>query len=814
MLQRKQLTELEYMGTALIGMMTALRLGLSRHGAWLLLLGVALFACGGFAGSAQAQQDLPPLVFVQRQIPDQGTIYWSVPNALPGVGAHSRVRPAAPGRLLVRESDGSIRTLVDGSQPSTTSPFNLIDVNSPAVSWDGQTIVFSGLPQGAYPLDPSRDLGAWRLYEIAADGSNLRQVTFTDITADYTPLGQGSQPWAYDDFDPAFLPDGRIVFASTRWPGFGHYSGVRSSNLWVVDADGGRLHRITSERNGADRPLIDPVSGKIVFSRWWRNHRFATNDTTTVGANCNNGQYPYPCYTQHEGLTIDRNNHVGGADALFRNAWQSSFINLDGSGLAMFSGRFRNESDNHVYGGAFTPDGDFLANYYPQFNMTEASGFGGIRRFARGSGLYQPVNGITRLTLEYVHCPQPNDCSYGVFVPPAEGYTSDPVPLADGRLVYSAAPDHLQDYGLWVLSADGSLATPLFDQVGTSELRAQLLAPRPLPPVLPDPFRDNWENTAKPEHIPPSQDGPYDRDGTFVFDALNVYFNAPVDSGIVSAPGVGSAGSIRFYVDHQRRTTGSFPVQDWPILLNELPVSTAGRVTDPAAPAYLPLFEQLRTLASAGYNVPVTGGPYTNGAAHVAGMNYGRDGTVSRCVGCHAGHTQIPIPADPAWTNLAPGAEVQVSSARDAQFIEGVIDRRVQTGEIFRYWNSDPAQPQDGQWVQLIFPVPVVVREVRLYNPRFGDNANSSIQVHQARVRLFSDESATQPLAQGMASELSVDGTPVLFNDRRARVVRIDLDDVSGTFFGLNIASLAEIEVIARGDGLIGDDEILQDSFE
>ncbi len=30
---------------------------------------------------------------------------------------------------------------------------------------------------------------------------------------------------------------------------------------------------------------------------------------------------------------------------------------------------------------------------------------------------------------------------------------------------------------------------------------------------------------------------------------------------------------------------------------------------------------------------------------------------------------------------------------------------------------------QDGQWVMLTFPVPVSVREVRLYNPRFGGEA-------------------------------------------------------------------------------------------
>src|SRR5690348_9865090 len=78
------------------------------------------------ASSAFAGGVLPPLVFVQRQIPDRGSIYWDAAKDLPGVGAHSRVRPAAPGYLRVREQDGSMRTLVDGANPTAAS-FELID---------------------------------------------------------------------------------------------------------------------------------------------------------------------------------------------------------------------------------------------------------------------------------------------------------------------------------------------------------------------------------------------------------------------------------------------------------------------------------------------------------------------------------------------------------------------------------------------------------------------------------------------------------------------------------------------------------------
>lgn len=722
----------------------------------------------------------PALVFVSRQIPDEGTVYWSVPRAQPGVGAHSRFRVAAPGRLRIRRPDGTLATLVDGTNP--TAPYFLVDVNAPDVSWDGHEIVFAGLPQGSYDLGPVNDPGAWRIYAIRSDGTNLRPITLSDEDdLDLSQFGAAAGGFgAYDDTDPAWLPDGRIVFSSTRWRARGHYSGVRASNLHVVDADGSNLHRITSERNGADRPLIEPATGRIFFSRWWRNHRFATNDLSTV-ADPNGG------WQIKDGLTTDRSNHVGGPDALFRNAWQAATIRPDGTGLAMWTGRFRDEASNHVYGGAFAPDGSFVANFFPMFNMTEAAGFGGLRRYRRGALPYQAIAGVTSMTLDYVHCPSPDDCSYGVF---NGEYASEPAVLPDGRIAFSRAADVNQDYGLYLMNADGSNRVALHDATGTTELRARLLAPRGVPPVL----QDQLAPAQNPSLLPPGESPPYDTGGSFVFDALNVYANGAVDQEIVSAPAVGSATTIRFFLDHQRTSPGSFPNLDWPVLLAEAPVAADGSVAH-LAPAHVPLFEQLRGPAG----VPPTRG---GGAAHVDGMNYGRPGITASCVGCHAGHTEIPPPpnAEAAkWSNLAPGAAVTVSSTRDANQNLGVTDRRVQKGEIWRYWGSANGQSQDGQWVRLTFPVPIAVRTVRLYNPRFGDAASSTIQVESTTVRLYGDAAATQLAATSGSAALAVAGTDVAFTDVPARVVEVRLDNVSGTFYGMAIAVLAEIEVIGKG---------------
>ncbi|MCA9885817.1 MAG: hypothetical protein KC708_22720, partial [Anaerolineae bacterium] len=327
---------------------------------------------------------------------------------------------------------------------------------------------------------------------------------------------------------------------------------------------------------------------------------------------------------------------------------------------------------------AFAPDGTLYANYYPMKNMTEASGFGGIRRYEPGPYTYESVIGVTG-DGQYPIITE-NPAAFGVT---QSAYASDPAVLPNGQLVISWAPDPQQDYGLYIINADGSNLQKIFDVAGSTELRTQMVAPRPVPPIIPDLV------TAVANPLPPAGNEPRESDGAFVFQALNVYFNAPVDTDIVDAIPVGSAGSIRFYMEHQRTQPGSLDWVDWPILLEELPVQPDGSVVT-QAPANVPLFEQIRS-PQPEYAVPLTGRNSTDspGVAQVLGHNFGRPGDVARCVGCHAGHTLIEVPADPEaakWGNVATGASVSASSSHPvlAGNIEGLLDRRVQQGRLGR----------------------------------------------------------------------------------------------------------------------------------
>jgi len=129
------------------------------------------------------------IVFVSRKILKQGAITVDTFGCMPGVGPYSRFRNFAPGKLLIHKKDGTLITLVDGSNPTPAS-LNLIDVNAPDVSYDGKQILFAGLPAPpageTYDTMPKRELGAWRIYKINVNGTGLTQLTFTDLVIDNT----------------------------------------------------------------------------------------------------------------------------------------------------------------------------------------------------------------------------------------------------------------------------------------------------------------------------------------------------------------------------------------------------------------------------------------------------------------------------------------------------------------------------------------------------------------------------------------------------------------------------------------------------
>jgi formylglycine-generating enzyme required for sulfatase activity len=97
---------------------------------------------------------------------------------------------------------------------------------------------------------------SWQIFEIKTDGSGLRQVT------------RGEHP-DVDNFDACYLPDGRIVFASTA-----PYTGVpcwhgkeRACSIYLMDGDGGNMRQLCFDQDLDLHPAV-LGTGQIIFSRW------------------------------------------------------------------------------------------------------------------------------------------------------------------------------------------------------------------------------------------------------------------------------------------------------------------------------------------------------------------------------------------------------------------------------------------------------------------------------------------------------------------------------------------------------------------
>lgn len=114
-------------------------------------------------------------------------------------------------------------------------------VAEPEVSWDGRFVVFT-----------RREASSlwWHIWIVGADGTGLRQLT-------HGP---------YHDVGPAFLPDGRIVFASSRGGIRDEYHGYPCTPLYVMHPDGSGIEPIATNIGRDNEPALLP-DGRIVFSR-------------------------------------------------------------------------------------------------------------------------------------------------------------------------------------------------------------------------------------------------------------------------------------------------------------------------------------------------------------------------------------------------------------------------------------------------------------------------------------------------------------------------------------------------------------------
>jgi hypothetical protein len=153
-----------------------------------------------------------------------------------GYYAHDPQRKAwREGTKLYRWSlaTGKLSTLLDDPRGG---------VRDPQVHYEGGKILFSYRKGGTEQ---------YHLYEINPDGGGLRQLT----------------DGPYDDIEPTYLPDGDIIFVSTRCKRWVNCWLTQVAILHRCDANGRNVRPISSnnEQDNTPWPLPD---GRILYTRW------------------------------------------------------------------------------------------------------------------------------------------------------------------------------------------------------------------------------------------------------------------------------------------------------------------------------------------------------------------------------------------------------------------------------------------------------------------------------------------------------------------------------------------------------------------
>lgn len=163
-----------------------------------------------------------------------------------------------------------------GDHHNTATMFQTCEINARSYDTEGQLKLFdarSGTARtllapgaGATVRDPDVDFDAKRLvfsmrknkdddyhiYTMNADGTGLRQLTFAPEVS---------------DIDPIWLPDGDILFSSTREPKYCMCNRHIMCNLYRMKPNGANIHQIGKSTLFEGHSSLMP-DGRVLYDRW------------------------------------------------------------------------------------------------------------------------------------------------------------------------------------------------------------------------------------------------------------------------------------------------------------------------------------------------------------------------------------------------------------------------------------------------------------------------------------------------------------------------------------------------------------------
>ncbi len=186
---------------------------------------------------------------------------------------------------------GDLKVLLDDPQGG---------VRDPQVHYDGHRVLFSYRRGGTEH---------YHLCEMNVDGTELRQLT----------------DGPFDDIEPTYLPDGDIVFCSSRCNRWVACWKVPVANLHRCDGDGKNIRMVSSNAVTENTPAVLP-DGRLLYTRWEYNDRsqLAYHHLWTVNLD-GTGQMAYFGNMYPTGMasniasrngSVVRYNNVPGAEAM------------------------------------------------------------------------------------------------------------------------------------------------------------------------------------------------------------------------------------------------------------------------------------------------------------------------------------------------------------------------------------------------------------------------------------------------------------------------------------------------------------------
>ncbi len=179
------------------------------------------------------------------------------------------LRPPVPQANLYKRATAS-PSAIETNITARITGTDAYDVKDVSVSADGTMVVFA--MRG--PLTPNMkdtDPPTWAIWQYTIASDTLARVIPDDDTAN-----------AGEDVSPAYLPDGRIVFTSTRQrqskavlldendPQFEYQTEDRDESafvLAVMNPDGSNIHQIEFNQSHDRDPTV-LSNGRVLFTRW------------------------------------------------------------------------------------------------------------------------------------------------------------------------------------------------------------------------------------------------------------------------------------------------------------------------------------------------------------------------------------------------------------------------------------------------------------------------------------------------------------------------------------------------------------------